>query len=451
VTESFDILVVGAGPAGIAAAVRAAEAGRSVALLDDNPAAGGQIWRSGAHAPAHARAWLARLDASDVLRKQGWRVIDCPEAGVVRAERNGGQPLPGTGKGPIEQIADFRYQRLILATGARERFLPFPGWTLPNVMGAGGLDAMVRGGLPIRGKRVVVAGTGPLLLAVATHLAQQGAKILAACEQASMGRLMRFGSRILGEPGKLWQGMGYSLAMGPMRFKTGCWPVMAHGQDRLRAVTLRQGAKRWVIECDYLACGFHLVPNTELAALLGCRMQDGFVATDEQMQTSVSNVFCAGEPTGIGGVDVSLLEGEIAGLAAAGRVDQARELADKRHARRGFVRALRQACALDPQLRSLAADHTLVCRCEDVGYGRLRDCSSWREAKLHTRCGMGPCQGRICGAAAEFLFGWGAESIRPPIFPARVASLAMLPQQPATVSGSREAAGEVSHTIEETP
>lgn len=449
-TESFDILVVGAGPAGIAAAVRAAEAGRSVALLDDNPAAGGQIWRSGGHAPAQARAWLARLDSSGVVRKQGWRVVDCPEAGVARAERNGGQPQPGTGKEPAEVIADFRYKHLILATGARERFLPFPGWTLPNVMGAGGLDAMVRGGLPIRGKRVVVAGTGPLLLAVAAHLAQRGAKILAVCEQASMGRLLRFASRMLGEPGKLWQGIGYCRAIGPMRFKSGCWPVMAHGRDRLRAVTLRQGAQKWVVECDYLACGFHLVPNTELAALLGCRMQDGFVATDEQMQTSVPNVFCAGEPTGIGGVDLSLLEGEIAGLAAAGRVEQARQLDHQRRAQLGFVHALRQACALDPQLRSLPADDTFVCRCEDVEYGRLRECSSWRQARLHTRCGMGPCQGRICGAATEFLFGWGADSVRPPVFPARVASLAALPQHPATVSESKQPTDEIPHTTRET-
>lgn len=442
-TERFDILVVGAGPAGLAAAVCAAEAGRSVALVDDNPAAGGQIWRNGGHLPEQARTWLARLEASKVTRLQGWRVVESPEPQVLRAEKNGGAGRDGN-------CADFGYKTLILATGARERFLPFPGWTLPNVMGAGGLDAMVRGGLPVAGRRVVVAGTGPLLLAVAAHLAERGAEIVAVCEQASMVRLARFAARMVSEPGKLWQGAGYSFSMGPTRLKTGCWPVAARGDDRLRAVTLRQGGKQWDVECDYLACGFHLAPNTELPAMLGCQLADGFVATDAMTRTTVTQVYCAGEPTGIGGVDLSLLEGQIAGLAAAGRTAQAQELAGRRQARMGFVRALEQACALDPQLRTLAAEQTIVCRCEDVRYGTLRLRASWREAKLHTRCGMGPCQGRICGAATEFLFGWGADSVRPPVFPARVSSLANLPGGPAGTEARFVAAGAFSEHSKET-
>lgn len=445
-TERFDILVAGGGPAGIAAAVSAAEAGRSVALLDDNPAAGGQIWRSGSHAPAQARAWLDRLADAGVVRLQGWRVVDCPEPGVVRAERNGGNRLSARTGASDAFCSDYGYKQLILATGARERFLPFPGWTLPNVMGAGGLDAMVRSGLPIAGKHVVVAGTGPLLLAVAAHLAERGAKVLAVCEQAPLGRLARFAWRMAGEPGKIVQGAGYSLTMGPTQLRTRCWPVAAHGEGRLRAVTLRQGARQWTVDCDYLACGFHLVPNTELAALLGCRIEDGFVTTDEQMQTSVAGLYCAGEPTGIGGVDLSLLEGQIAGLAAAGDAARAQTFAAKRRARAGFVGALRDACALDPQLRTLADDETFVCRCEDVRYGALRQRSGWREAKLQTRCGMGPCQGRICGAATEFLFGWRADSIRPPIFPARISSLA---GSPASAEAQSVTAGVVSHTAKE--
>jgi D-hydroxyproline dehydrogenase subunit alpha len=440
--ERFDILVVGAGPAGVAAAVRASEAGRSVALLDDNPVAGGQIWRSGGHLPQQARAWLLRLDATRIKRLQGWRVVDSPQPNVLRAERSSVAGREGN-------CADFGYKTLILATGARERFLPFPGWTLPNVMGAGGLDAMVRGGLPIAGKRVVVAGTGPLLLAVAAHVAARGAQIAAVCEQASLARLASFALRMVGEPGKLWQGVGYSRAMGPSRLKTGCWPVAAHGSDRLSSVTLRQGTKQWDVECDYLACGFHLVPNTELPAMLGCRLADGFVATDSAMRTSVAEVYCAGEPTGIGGVDLSLLEGQIAGLAAAGRATEAQNLAARRQSRMGFVRTLREACALDPQLRKLAAEDTIVCRCEDVRYGTLRQRGSWREAKLHTRCGMGPCQGRICGTATEFVFGWGADSVRPPVFPALVSSLAQLPGGPADMKTAFVAAGAFSDNAKE--
>jgi NADPH-dependent 2,4-dienoyl-CoA reductase/sulfur reductase-like enzyme len=407
----------------MAAAVTASEAGKRVALLDDNPAPGGQIWRKGTRQPPMAEQWEARLEASGTVRLQGWRVFDCPEPSLIRAERNGAPRVEGAQD--ADHCAELRCKKLILATGARERFLPFPGWTLPNVMGAGGMDAMVRGGLPVAGKRVVVAGTGPLLFAVAAHLAEKGARIVAVCEQASLAQLARFGLRMVTEPAKLWQGIHYRRAFREARFLTNCWVVAAHGTHRLDAVTLRQREKRWDVACDYLACGFHLVPNIELPERLGCRMtDDGFVATDETLQTSVFNVYCAGEPTGVGGVEVSLLEGQIAALAAAGKSDEARKLARRRRGKLGFVRALDGGCALNPQLKSLAADDTIVCRCEDVRFGALRDAGGWRQAKLHTRCGMGPCQGRICGAATEFLFGWHADSVRPPVFPTLVSSLA---------------------------
>jgi len=422
---SFDILVVGAGPAGIAAAVTAAETGQHVGLVDDNPAPGGQIWRTGAPLLAAARQWQARLNASSVVRLQGWRVFDCPAPGLVLAERNAGSWSRDTGAALNENrdCAELRCGALILSTGARERFLPFPGWTLQNVMGAGGLDAMVRGGLPVAGKRVVVAGTGPLLLAVGAHLAHRKAKVAVICEQAPWSQLARFASRIFGEPAKLWQGAQYRMTLRRTRYLTGTWPIAAHGRDRIEAVTLRQGQKQWDVECDYLACGFHLVPNTELAELLGCRTENGFVVVDETLQTSIPSIYCAGEPNGIGGVELSLLEGRIAALAASGDTDTARSLARQRRSKLGFVRALEQGCDLDPQLRELAAQDTIVCRCEDVRYGTLREYARWREAKLHTRCGMGPCQGRICGPATEFLFNWRVGSVRPPLFPSSVASL----------------------------
>jgi NADPH-dependent 2,4-dienoyl-CoA reductase/sulfur reductase-like enzyme len=314
-----------------------------------------------------------------------------------------------------------------MATGARERFLPFPGWILPNVMGAGGLDAMVRGGLPIAGKRVVVAGTGPLLLAVAAHLAQRGADVVALCEQAQLGQLVPFALRLLREPAKLRQGVAYGIATRGTRFYTGCWPIAAHGVEKLESVSLGRDGKQWLENCDYLACGFHLVPNIELPALLGCRIDDGFVAVDDLQRTSVTDVYCAGEPTGIGGVELALLEGEIAGLAAAGRIEEAGRMARIRRRGRGFVRALKAATVLDPHLKALPTEATFVCRCEDVSFGALRARANWRDAKLHTRCGMGPCQGRICGAATEFLLGWNAGSVssstRPPVFPAMVSSL----------------------------
>ncbi len=406
----FDVVVVGAGPAGIAAAITAAGKGRRVALVDDNPAAGGQIWRAGETLPGKAQKWIAALRGSAVVHLPGLRVFDHPAPSVILGERG-------------EDCIALRYGKLILATGARELFLPFPGWTLPNVFGAGGLDAMARGGLPVAGKRVVVAGTGPLLLAVAAHLAARGAKIVAICDQAPLGRVVAFAGMMLTQPGKLLQGAGYRwTARAQMYFN--CWPVAAHGKTALESVTLGRKRKQWTEACDFLACGFHLTPNTELARLIGCRIDNGFVTTDKLQQTSVGNVLCAGEPTGIGGVEIALIEGKIAGLASVGAGDEARRLAQRRRGILGFVSGLRKAYALDPELRRLATQTTIVCRCEDVDYGALREYRCWRDAKLQTRCGMGPCQGRICGAAAEFLFGWHADGVRPPVFPALVSTLA---------------------------
>lgn len=409
---SYDTLVVGSGPAGIAAAVAAARGKATVGLVDDNPAPGGQIWRrdSSRLRRPDAERLLDQLNSTSVDRLQGCRVFDHPSPGVLHAECDGA-------------AITLRYKKLILATGARERFLPFPGWTLPNVMGAGALDALVRGGLPIAGKTVVVAGTGPLLLAAAAHLAEHGARIAAVCEQATLSQILPFLAALLREPAKIKQGLGYRARIRGAGFHTGCWPVAARGTGQIEAVVISNGRRQWEIACDYLACGFHLVPNVELPVLVGCRLQDGFVAVDDLQKTSVENVFCVGEPTGIGGVDKALIEGEIAGLACAGALDEARNLTHQLAGKRRFARALQKTFALRPELKALASEDTIVCRCEDVRFGSLHSCTSWREAKLHTRCGMGPCQGRICGAATEFLFGWGADSVRPPVFPALLSSL----------------------------
>jgi hypothetical protein len=137
----------------------------------------------------------------------------------------------------------------------------------------------------------------------------------------------------------------------------------------------------------------------------------------------VSQIYSAGEATGIGGLELSLVEGEIAGLAAAGKRDEARKLFPIRDKHRKFADLLNRTFALRDELKHLAAPETIVCRCEDVTLERLKTHQSWRAAKLQTRCGMGPCQGRVCGGAVEFLFGWRAESVRPPALPVRVESL----------------------------
>jgi len=411
----FDVLVIGAGPAGIAAAVRAAESSLSVALVDDNPRFGGQIWR-GEFESGHdqnAVRWRDRLRGPEVTKLFGKRVFHQPEAGVLLAE--------GT-----DDLCELRYTNLVLATGARERFLPFPGWTLPNVMGAGGLQAMVKSGLPIRGKRVVVAGSGPLLLAIAAYLRRHGAEIPIICEQAPWSRLVRFGTRLAGYPRKIAQALQLKKELAGVPFVANSWPLAAHGGQTLDSVTILRNGKTEVIPCDYLACGFHLVPNTELQSLLGCQVSGGYVQVDNFQQTSVPRVFSAGEPTGIGGVELALVEGQIAGLAAAGVTASARKLFGERRRARRFAHLLDRTFRLRPELRSLSSAETIVCRCEDVPYSLLQEHRSWRAAKLQTRCGMGPCQGRVCGPATQFLFQWNPDSVRPPVFPARVESLAGL-------------------------
>jgi D-hydroxyproline dehydrogenase subunit alpha len=423
------VIVVGAGPAGIAAATAAAGHGRSVLLIDDNPAAGGQIWRGGIephgqHAKhgknakgenARKGSALHQLTISGAELLFGCRIFDAPAPGTLHALRE-------TGDEP--EILTLRYDRLILATGARERFLPFPGWTLPGVFGAGGLQALVKGGFPVRGKRVAVAGSGPLLLAVAVHLQQYGAHITSIAEQASLSQLAPFAASLWSHPAKIWQGIGYRTALGKTPYRTGCWPVAALADKTtglLKSIRLTNGNKTWEEPCDLLACGFHLVPNTELATLLGCNLRGDFVAVDEQQQTSVANIYCAGEPTGIAGLDAALAQGEIAGLACAAQPTgsvRARNAAEQ-----NFAARLEAAFRLRPELRRLASSETIVCRCEDVTYATLADRSGWTDAKLQTRCGMGPCQGRICGPATQTLFGWTPKSIRPPLFPVPVSAL----------------------------
>jgi NADPH-dependent 2,4-dienoyl-CoA reductase/sulfur reductase-like enzyme len=419
-----DVIVVGAGPAGIAAATAAARNGLSVLLLDDNPAAGGQIWRGGIE-PSSKRVTNAeegkkdkavqRLISSGATPLFGHRVFDAPAPGTLQAIREtAGDP----------EVIALQYDRLILATGARERFLPFPGWTLPGVFGAGGLQALVKGGFSVRGKRVAVAGSGPLLLAVAVHLREYGAHITSIAEQAPMAKLVSFAASLWSHPAKILQAAGYRKALGKTPYRTGCWPVSALADQAtgfLKSVRFTDRTKTWEEPCDLLACGFHLVPNTELASLLGCTLRGDFVEVNEQQQTSITNVYCAGEPTGIGGVEAALLQGEIAGVACAGQPTghlRARNVAERR-----FAERLDTAFRLRSELRLLAGLDTIICRCEDVTYEKLASRKGWTDAKLQTRCGMGPCQGRICGPATQTLFGWTPKSIRPPLFPVPVSAL----------------------------
>ncbi|MBW9102978.1 FAD-dependent oxidoreductase [Paraburkholderia phenoliruptrix] len=414
-SQHFDVIVVGAGPAGLHAALAAAREGATVALLDDNPHAGGQIWRQGpgGSQPAPLHTLLAELHrCRNVIHFAAARVV-APLAAhelLIESAELGGVCMS--------------YGRLILATGARERLLPFAGWTLPGVTGAGGLQALIKGGMPVRGERVVIAGSGPLLIAALATARAAGARVLAVVEQASAARVARFGVSLLSEPSRLRQALGMTRGFVGVPYWSGSMVEAARGDGRVQQVTIRRGERRVTLDCERVACGFGLVPNIALAQALGCAIDEaGGIVVDDAQRTSVDGIFAAGECTGVGGAELAAVEGELAGLAARGATLNCSALHARRARWRRFAARVETAFALQPAARTPPADDTLLCRCEDVSVGEVRGFDNWRDAKLHTRCGMGACQGKVCAIAANVYFGWAGAAPRPPFSPARIGTL----------------------------
>lgn len=413
--EVFDIAIVGAGPAGLAAAAASAAQGMRVALVDSQPKAGGQVWRhdvtDGYLAPAK-RAMHAALRGSHVTHLAQTQVVAVEPGRLLLQNGQRGYHL--------------HYRSLVLAHGGRELLLPFPGWTLPGVVGAGGLQALAKQGWSLRGRRVVIAGSGPLLLAAAHTARRHGAQVLGIHEQAPSSEVFRFAAGLWRWPSKLTQAVSLRTRLAGIGYRTGSIVTSAVGDGTLQAARIEGPRGTDTVDCDVLAVGYGLVPDIALARHLGCAVRDGTVhaqvVVDSHQRTSLENIYAAGEVCGIGGVDCARLEGRIAGLAAAGAAIPDILLRQRDHAR-AFAAQLRRYFALSPRVRRLAQPDTLVCRCEDVP---LRDIASQpdaRSAKLATRCGMGACQGRICGAALAELGHFSLDSVRPPLFPARLSTL----------------------------
>ena len=407
--HAVDVAVVGAGPAGLSAAVHAAESGARVTVIDQTWHAGGQIWRhrDRAELPDEARALMARFEASGAQHLAGTSLFDA---------RPGHLSVLGP-NGSLELIAG----AVVLATGARERFLPFPGWTLPNVFGVGGLQALVKAGLEVNGKRIALSGSGPLLFPVAATLAQHGAQLAAVCEQAPRGRVTRFAASLWREPGKLAQAARYRSTFRHVPFRMGTWIERAEGEGRVQRAILTDGTRRWSVDCDMVGAACGLIPSVEVGMAMGCDIVNGAVAVDARQQTSVAGVYAAGECTGVAGEDAAIVEGAIAGLSAAGRPAEA--LYARRDRGRAFAARLETAFSPRPELRDRADATTIVCRCEDVRLDELRAEWGARQGKLASRAGMGACQGRVCGAALAHLFGWEAPRVRPPLVPVPVSAL----------------------------
>ncbi|MFI1153029.1 NAD(P)/FAD-dependent oxidoreductase [Streptomyces sp. NPDC020817] len=457
-TAPPDLAIVGAGPAGLAAAVTAAGLGLRVTLVDAGERPGGQYYRHpapglGAERPeALHHGWSAFAEREAALRahEEAGRITYLPAHHVWAVVPDGDawtlHAVAGTG--PDEAAAALHARAVLLATGSYERQLPFPGWTLPAVVGAGGAQAMLKSGLVLPGKRVVVAGSGPLLLAVAGSLAAAGARVPVVVEAAAYSAYAGHLPALLRNPGKLGEAATYGSALlrRHIRLLTRHAVTEAHGTDRVEAVTVARLDRDWRplpgtarrIPCDALAVGHGLVPQLELATGLGCATRptaDGTLALalDAEQRTSVAGIWSAGETGGIGGAQLALLEGEIAAHAIAGRTVPA-ALARRRARLRAFAAAMGAAHRPGDGWTGWLRDDTDVCRCEEVTAGRIREAvdelgaRDARTVKLLTRSGMGWCQGRMCGPAVAALAGDGpAPDRRPLSCPVPLRHLAQLP------------------------
>lgn len=468
--DVYDVAVVGAGPAGLAAATRAGSLDVTVALVDGGSAPGGQYWRQPApvvsdvpeaalqpddlaylhHDLAGFRDLVDLLDrhrrrgTTDYLAQhQVWAVERDGDLFVLHVvDRSAG----------AERSRAITARRLVIATGAYDRQIPFPGWDLPGVMTAGGAQALLKGHGVRAGRRVVVAGTGPFLLPVAAGLAAAGAEVVGVHEAASPAAWLRHGGAVARNLGKLGEGFGYGIALTKHRVpvRTRSVLVAAHGDDQLEAVTVaRSDGRGGVVPgsdervlCDTLAVGWGFTPQLELPLALGCDTRvdaDGSTVcvADDDQQSSTPGVYVAGEVCGVGGAALALVEGAIAGTAAAGAHGVDQRLRRQRAALRRFATAMHQAHPVPSGWTSRVEPGTVVCRCEEVTAGRLRACvddlgaADARSAKLLARIGMGWCQGRVCGYAAACLtatwsgapYSPAAVGARPVASPVRLGSL----------------------------
>ena len=407
-----DVLVVGAGPAGLAAAIAAARAGASVVVLDERTAAGGQYLKP--LAPSHADAAPDRqFREGNALRAEAvaagvaieteatvWAAFAPDEVAAVLAGR----------------AVIFHPRRLVLACGAHERPVPLPGWTLPGAMTTGALQTLARAQRVSPGQRVLVAGNGPLNLQLAAELVEGGVQVAAVVEAARPGLAeLRAFRRMLGaDAGLLWQGFGYltRLRAAGVPVLWGARVTALEGQGRVAAARLATPRGEMRVEADLVALNLGFQPEVGLARALGAahRFVDaglGHLATetDADGRTSLQAVFAVGDGSAIGGARVALAQGRLAGLAAARDLGLAAPEDAAARAVLGRARDFQAALwtVFAPPPPAEIADATIVCRCEEVTAGRLRaelegGLASIAALKRATRAGMGRCQGRFCAA-----------------------------------------------------
>ncbi|MFD3402583.1 FAD-dependent oxidoreductase [Kribbella sp. NPDC058693] len=440
---SAEVVVVGAGPAGVAAAVAAADAGAEVLLVDNGRGIGGQYNRQ---LPAEFAArrpdriqheWKAFAAQREVLGGHP-RITYLPETSIWAIEDpvDERQELPAARlwaqRGPADaagrQTFPIDAKAVVLATGAYDRVLPFPGWDLPGVYTAGAAQALAKGQRIAIGKRVLVAGTGPFLLPVAESLLGVGADVVALLEANSLTTVRKgWATDPLVAPSKLREAVGYGalLARHRVPLRHGWTVIAAHGTCHVEAVTIARLDSTWRpvpgserrVEVDAVCVGFGFTANLELAVAARCNLTTGpdggpAVAVDDRQQTTTPGIYAAGELTGIGGAALSTAEGTLAGTAAAQHAlssgDAPLDPAAVVRGRRLAV-ALARAYPVRDGWKSWSDADTIVCRCEEVTRGELeavageRGLDDGRAMRLSSRAGLGMCQGRVCSRTVAAL------------------------------------------------
>jgi hydrogen cyanide synthase HcnB len=421
----MNIAVVGAGPAGVRAVETLLTHGRRPVWIDEAPRAGGQIYR---RPPPNFRRPAAALYGFEAGRAE--RLHRAADAAAAAADYRphtlawdiAAGELQVAGPGGPEAIP---FEALILATGAMDRVIPLPGWTLPGVYSLGGAQVALKAQGCAIGRRAILLGTGPLLYLVAYQYAKAGAEVAAVLDTSPIAARLRALPALLAGGAALAKGLYYVawLRRHGVRLESGVEPLGVLGATAVQGLAYRADGASREIAGDALALGYGLASETQLADLAGCRFafdplnRQWLPARDaEGRAEGAVGIYLAGDGAGIAGADAAELAGELAALALLGdrgvavsatrRAQIARRLARLHRFRHGLEKAFPFPAALARGI----ADETILCRCEAVTAGELRasvdtlEADELNRAKACSRVGMGRCQGRVCGpAAAEIL------------------------------------------------
>ncbi len=470
---AYDLVVVGAGPAGLSAAIEASAHGLAVLLADENESPGGQIYRSVDRASDED---LARMGPDYAA---GRRLIERFRGADLSYARRAtvwslGPPDEETGDGAhalevgvsLGGIArPIAADRVILATGALQRPFPFPGWTMPGVMAAGAAQILMKSSGLVPSGRTILAGTGPLLYLLASQLLRAGVSVTAVVDTTPVENWRSALPHLLGFASSPYALKGLKLLLEVhrrTRVIRGVTALEAVGSGQFSALRVHRGNESLHIEGDLLLLHQGIVPNLNLTLAAGCeyvwdeRLAAFRPAVDGRGASSVPGVSIAGDAAGIVGAVASARQGELAGLSAAlalNRIGQGAYEQRRNELARKLARALRGRAFIEHRFRPGKRfrvpedDQTIVCRCEEITAGKLREVAALgvpgpNQMKAFTRCGMGPCQGRLCGLTAAELLAQcrnvapgevGYYRLRPPIKPVTLAELAALPHTEAAI------------------